>query len=412
MFKVVHQGATQYYPPEKIGSFVIRYLKENAEQFLGHPVQDAVITCPAYFNDAQRRATKAAGELAGLHVIRVINEPTAGALAWSYLNPEAKSAGPVTKLVYDCGGGTTDVSIIRVSGSNHTVLATAGDMHCGGNDIDECLTDWLMGIINDPTIAYRQEVIAELRRACEKAKINLTTEPEIELEYAYKRPAPSGGPARKLESSQPLLRSQFNEICKTVLERCLAPVSKALAQARLQPSDIQAIVLVGGTTRLQYLQNRLKQMLPGVPLQSVVNKDEAVALGAGVQAALLKGLIPSEIMDVHDIIPRNLSFKTHTGTAHVMIPANTTIPHTHKEEVYTAEDNQTTMFINIYEGDQPMAADNRKLGDATLRNLPPLPARQAHATLEYTIDPDGILTVTAEQQYDGSRVSVTLNLSL
>ncbi len=391
------------YTPQEISARVLRKLKESAESYLGHKINKAVITVPAYFNDAQRQATKDAGQIAGLEVARIINEPTAAALAYGL---EKKKNEKIA--VFDLGGGTFDISILEVGRDDEDdvgvfqVLATNGDTHLGGDDFDEALINHVADKFKqDNGVDLRQDVNAlqRLQEACEKAKKELssTSETEINLPFIF---MDQSGPKHL---QQQVTRAEFDRITDDLVERCRKPVLQALEDAKLSPSEIDEVVLVGGSTRIPKIQEVVKKIFGKEPNRSV-NPDEVVAVGAAIQGAVLAN--PKEFGKVLllDVTPLSLGIETLGGVMDVLIDRNTTIPTDRKKEYSTADDNQEAVTVKVYQGERPMAADNRLLAQFDLSGIPPAPRGVPKIEVSFDLDQNGILSVTAKDKATGKEV--------
>ncbi|HAN46731.1 MAG TPA: molecular chaperone DnaK [Cyanobacteria bacterium UBA8156] len=387
------------FAPEEISSQVLRKLADDASKYLGETVTQAVITVPAYFNDSQRQATKDAGKIAGLEVLRIINEPTAAALAYGLDNKKNE-----TILVFDLGGGTFDVSILEVGDGVFEVLATSGDTHLGGDDFDKKIVDWLATQFQGTEgidLRKDKQALQRLTEAAEKAKIELSsvTQTEINLPFIT---ADANGP-KHLDMT--LTRAKFEELCSDLIERCRGPVEQALRDAKLDKAKISEVVLVGGSTRIPAVQDIVRRTLGKEPNQSV-NPDEVVAIGAAIQAGVLAG----EVKDILllDVTPLSLGVETLGGVATKIIPRNTTVP-TKKSEVFsTAVDGQTNVEIVVIQGEREMAADNKKLGTFRLDGIPPAPRGIPQIEVTFDIDANGILTVTAKDKGTGKAQTISI----
>ncbi len=385
-------------PPE-VSAHVLRKLKKAAEDYLGETVTDAVITVPAYFNDSQRQATKDAGKIAGLNVRRIINEPTAAALAYGLDKKKDELIA-----VYDFGGGTFDISILEVSENLVEVKSTNGDTHLGGDDVDHLIMDYLVAEFRKETgvdISKDRSALQRLREAAEKAKCELSSAPETTVNLPYVTADATGPKHMNLK----LTRARLEQMIEPLVERSLEATKRALSDAGKRPSDINEVVLVGGSTRIPLVQKKVKEYFGKEPNKSV-NPDEVVAIGAAVQGGILTGEVKDLLL--LDVTPLSLSVETKGGIATVLIPRNTTIP-TSKSEIFsTASDSQTQVEIHVLQGERQMAKDNKSLGRFVLDGIPPAPQGVPKVRVTYDIDANGILSVTAKDEATGKDQKITI----
>ncbi len=387
------------YSPEEISAMILRKLVEEASRYLGEKITDAVITVPAYFNDAQRTATRDAGKIAGLNVLRIINEPTAAALAYGLDKKKNE-----TILVFDLGGGTFDVSILEVGDGVFEVKATSGDTHLGGDDFDKRIVDWLAEEFKREygiDLRKDRQALQRLTEAAEKAKIELSSVMETIISLPFIT-ADATGP-KHLEMK--LTRSKFEQLTADLVERCIGPVRQALADAKMTERDIDEVILVGGATRIPAVQQLVRQLLGKEPNQSV-NPDEVVAIGAAIQAGVLAGEVKEVLL--LDVVPLSLGVETLGGVMTKIIERNTTIPVRRTEIFTTAEDNQTAVDIHILQGEREMARDNRTLGRFRLEGIAPAPRGIPQIEVTFDIDANGILHVSARDKATGREAKITI----
>ncbi len=390
------------YTPQEISAMILRKLADDASAYLGEKVTSAVITVPAYFNDAQRQATKDAGKIAGLDVLRIVNEPTAAALAYGLEKDRSEKV-----LVFDLGGGTFDVSILEIGDGVHEVLSTSGDTHLGGDDFDKKIIDWIceefkkqegMDLTND------KQAMQRIKEAAEKAKCELSSVVETTINLPYIT-ADANGP-KHLELT--LTRAKFEDLSHDLLERCKKPVEQALKDAGLSKNEVNEVVLVGGSTRIPAVQQLVKEYTGKEPNQSV-NPDEVVAVGAAIQAGVLAG----EVKDIVllDVTPLTLGIETLGGVMTALVPRNTTIPVSKSQVFSTAENNQTAVDINVLQGERPMASDNKSLGMFRLEGIAPAMRGVPQIEVTFDIDANGIVNVSAKDKATNKEQKITITNS-
>ncbi len=397
----VKAGDKQFTPAE-ISAHVLRKLKEAAESYLGHKVNRAVVTVPAYFNDAQRQATKDAGQIAGLEVERIINEPTAAALAYGLQKKKDEKI-----VVFDLGGGTFDVSVLEVGDEVVEVLSTNGDTHLGGDDFDEALIHFIADKFQKENgIDLRKDPMAlqRLREAAEKGKKELSSSQNTDINLPFITADASG--AKHLQMS--ITRSEFERLADPLIERCREPVIKALKDAKLSPSQIDEVVLVGGSTRVPKVQELVRKIFDKEPHKGV-NPDEVVAVGAAIQGAIIAGDVKDVVL--LDVTPLSLGIETEGSVMTVLIERNTTIPTEKKEIFSTAADNQTAVTVRVFQGERKMATDNRKLGEFNLEGIAPAPRGMPQIQVAFSLDVNGILNVSAKDMGTGKEQKVRIEQS-
>jgi len=393
------------YKPQQISAFILQKIKRDAEAFIGEKVEKAVITVPAYFNDNQRQATKDAGQIAGLEVVRIINEPTAAALAFGL----DKSKQDMKIMVFDFGGGTLDVTIMEMGGGVFEVMSTSGDTQLGGTDMDKVLIDYIANNFRKTSgidLSSDSAAMVRIREAAEKAKIELSSVFETDINLPFISYEQSSGP-KNLELK--ITRAKFEELINPIVERCGPSMTKALEDAKLSPGDISKIILVGGPTRIPLVRKFVASVMSKEP-EAGVDPMEAVALGAAIQAGIIAGEVTSDIV-LLDVTPLTLGVEVLGGLREPLIERNTTIPTTKSKIFTTAADNQTAVTVHIVQGERPMATDNVSLGSFNLSGIPPAPRGVPQIEVKFDLDANGILNVTAKDMATQKEAKITISAS-